>query len=1130
MVKTSHPQVEQLSAFVLGKLEPGDVDAVESHLSACETCCATVRQIHEDTFVGLVRRSGSVPEEPVDASEAATVAPEPTQEPPVAPAVTEPAAAGGADRAPQLPAELVNHARYRILEVLGSGGMGAVYKAEHRLMQRPVALKVINPEWVASKSAVERFRREWQAAGRLHHPNIVTAYDAEQAGETHFLVMEYVKGTDLGKLVTEGGPLPVAQACDYVRQAALGLQHARDNGMVHRDIKPHNLVVTSSGQVKILDFGLASLTSEAVSGSSGASSIKPALPGTGLTQVGSLMGTPDFMAPEQARDAHAADIRADIYSLGCTLYCLLTGKVPFPEGTPIDKIISHSERRPVPLSDLCRDLPAGLIEVVDKMMAKNPAERYQTPAEVAQALTPFAETAVLSLRRPAIEGKPGRRGPRRRLLVGTLIAAAVLLLGGVFYIVTDNGRLVIDSKVDDVQVVVSKGGKQYEVIDLKSGTAVKRLPTGDYQIRLKGDHTDVKLNRGGFTITRWGQVVVKVTRESTDQHAGPQLIRSFTVGKQQTITQDGIEIHDKAWRITAAKARTVRLFEVDNPGVEDCVVTYRAKLKTKNVDGKAYLEMWCRFPGMGEFFSKGLHNAISGTNDWASYEIPFFLKKGQRPDLLKLNLAIEGKGTVWIKDIEVLRSLPAKATDDEVLTKDRQSEIDAAVKAAQAWLKLVDEGKYSQSWEQSAELNRKAISKDELVKVYEKLFGELGKAKSRTIVSRQYFAALPGAPKGEYVVIQFKTAFENLNPATEQVVPMLDKDGQWRVSGYHVKAKSPEPEAKDVGTEAGWVQLFNGRDLTGWRKQGGTPATWKVDNGILRAAGSTGYLVSDGSYRNFRLRGEVRINPGASWRLLFRNAPGGLDPKKQAQGGLAADLVYKGKTGDVEGHMRMAVALTRDGKPLATHIGNVKPNDWFPIDLTVHGDQVDLKVLGGGVGASELKPSPAPGPITLQLLDANSVLEVRKLEIKELPPPATTTNAKLIHSFADLKEHQIITRNGVAIEDQAWRITADKSRIVRLFEVEKPGVEDCVVVYHAKFKTKDVEGKAYLEMWCRMPGLGEFFSKGFAVTGTKDWASYEIPFFLKKGQRPDLLKLNLAIEGRGTVWIKDIEVLKVPPR
>jgi hypothetical protein len=267
--------------------------------------------------------------------------------------------------------------------------MGVVYHAQQTLMDRQVVIKVVHKALLDRPNAQERFRREARAAAQLSHPNIVAAYDAEQAGDLHLLVMEFVPGQSLSELLHKQGPLPVARACDYARQAALGLQHAHEQGMVHRDIKPANLMLTPQGQVKILDFGLAKLASESGTG-------------IGLTASNSYMGTPEYSAPEQATDARKADIRADLYSLGCTLYCLLAGHAPFQEETAILTILAHLEKQPVPLPELRREVPAGLWAVVARLLAKDPARRYQTPAEVAAALAPFCKAGA----KPAPTARP----------------------------------------------------------------------------------------------------------------------------------------------------------------------------------------------------------------------------------------------------------------------------------------------------------------------------------------------------------------------------------------------------------------------------------------------------------------------------------------------------------------------------------------------------------------------------------------------------------------------------------------------------------------------------------------------------------------------------------------------------
>ena len=253
---------------------------------------------------------------------------------------------------------------YLILDKLGAGGMGQVYRARHRRMDRVVALKVLTKKLLDSPDAVARFQREVKAAARLAHPHIVTAYDADEAGGLHFLVMEYVDGSDLAGMVKQQGPLPVNQALDFLLQAARGLEHAHGEGVVHRDIKPSNLLVDKKGTLKILDMGLARMSDPLAD--PGAS------PGADLTQSGSIMGTIDYMAPEQAMDSRQADARADIYSLGCTLHYLLTGRPPYSGDTVLKRLTAHQQTAIPLLSTTRPDIPPGFDAVFGRMMAKQP--------------------------------------------------------------------------------------------------------------------------------------------------------------------------------------------------------------------------------------------------------------------------------------------------------------------------------------------------------------------------------------------------------------------------------------------------------------------------------------------------------------------------------------------------------------------------------------------------------------------------------------------------------------------------------------------------------------------------------------------------------------------------------------
>jgi serine/threonine-protein kinase len=289
---------------------------------------------------------------------------------------------------------------YVILDSLGAGGMGQVYKARHASLDRIVALKVLRPELVADGETVSRFYREIQLAGQLpEHPNLIHAFDAGPFGATHFLAMEYVAGIDLERLVQQSGPLGIEQARELMRQAALGLQHAHEHGLVHRDIKPSNLLLSGGGvsgknpstthaspltthhstahQIKILDLGLARLHGNKQSARDNAF----------LTTDGAVtLGTIDYQAPEQALDFHRADIRADIYSLGCTFFFLLTGTPPFGNAPLALKLMRHQQAEPPDLKERRPEVPDDLVRIIGRMLAKKPKDRYQTPGEVAEAL------------------------------------------------------------------------------------------------------------------------------------------------------------------------------------------------------------------------------------------------------------------------------------------------------------------------------------------------------------------------------------------------------------------------------------------------------------------------------------------------------------------------------------------------------------------------------------------------------------------------------------------------------------------------------------------------------------------------------------------------------------------------
>ena len=322
---------------------------------------------------------------------------------------------------------------YLILREIGAGGMGKVYLAEHRRMKRKVALKTLPAKIALDEESIERFQREVQAAAKLTHPNIVTAYDAGEAKGVSYFVMEYVDGINLSDLVKEYGVLQVDVAVNYIIQAAKGLGFAHSEGIIHRDIKPANLLLDLKGTVKILDMGLARIDN-----------IDPGdLPVPQLTESGSVKGTLDYMAPEQAQNTHAADARSDIYSLGCSLYYLLTSRVMYPADSFVKKILAHLEQ-PIPSIQKQRpEVPDELEAVFHKMVSKDPVDRYDTTAELIEALesVPFDESSQTE--QP--QQDPIQPGPRNTVLDEDLSTLFSLYKDDECF--SEYGRICLDSTV-----------------------------------------------------------------------------------------------------------------------------------------------------------------------------------------------------------------------------------------------------------------------------------------------------------------------------------------------------------------------------------------------------------------------------------------------------------------------------------------------------------------------------------------------------------------------------------------------------------------------------------------------------------------------------------------------------------
>ncbi|MEM8736500.1 MAG: serine/threonine-protein kinase, partial [Planctomycetota bacterium] len=459
-------------------------------------------------------------------------------------------------------------AGYRLGDMVGRGGMGAVYHAHHQALDKPVAIKVLPVLAGRREEFVERFLREMKAAGRLEHPSIVRTTDAGEEGGLHYLVMDLIDGLDLSKVGKACGRLRIADACEVVRQAALGLSHAHEQGIVHRDIKPSNLMLDAEGRIRILDFGLAQIGFW----DSGAEDI---------TSVGQLMGTLDYMAPEQAERSGSVDYRADLYSLGATLFRLLTGRAPLaasPNMTPLEKLRLLSAFEAPKLDSLRDDAPQALCELVTSLLDRDPSKRPASAVHVAEALLPFCEGEALrellgEARRIPVE-EPGdwgvslpehaaglvgdgiteaadasgestgpASGARSRFfsLAGWLAFAALACFGVMLILETQKGQLIIESPEAGVHVdVVDDDSNQTAFsIDMDSETETTRLRSGKYRIVIDAPSDQFRISNETFEILNGQTVVARVSEKAPVESVAGDAVSTPGLGTQSVAEEQG---------------------------------------------------------------------------------------------------------------------------------------------------------------------------------------------------------------------------------------------------------------------------------------------------------------------------------------------------------------------------------------------------------------------------------------------------------------------------------------------------------------------------------------------------------------------------------------------------------------
>jgi serine/threonine protein kinase/WD40 repeat protein/cyclophilin family peptidyl-prolyl cis-trans isomerase len=884
------PSAETLQAYALGKLESILAEAIIFHLENCPRCREQAQQVTDDDFLDKLRdahgRDGTPAPNSVSGLARSLKAAPPTMAP----------------SASTLPPELAALTQYQIRGELGRGGMGVVYMAKNKLMDRFEVLKVINKALLEQPGAVERFLREIRSAAQLDHPNVVRAYNALQSGDLLVFAMEYVQGEDLAKVVKAHGPLSIPDACNYAQQVALGLQHAHENGMVHRDIKPQNLILTRKGEshiVKILDFGLAKATREKGEDST-------------LTGTGQMLGTPDYIAPEQTRDAASADIRADIYSLGCTLYYLLTGGPPFTGKSLYDILQAHHSAEPKPLNVARPEVPKELAAVVQKMMAKEPAQRYQTPAEVAEALAPFINPAP----------KPKAKSRKLRLWAG--VAVALLLVGllgawagGVFKVKTKDGTIVLENVPADAEVAVDG-----EAVTLKASDGKA------FEISVSaGKKHQLQVKKEGFKV--FGQEV------------------EIDAGNSRTIT---VRLEQEPQR-AADKNPIVQM--VTNYGtIKIELYQDKAPITVKNFLG--YVDM--------KFYDGTIFHRV----------VPGMVIQGGGIDA---ETNKEKKTGEPIKN-ESSNGLPNKKY---TIAMARETKPDSAT--CQFFINVRDNARWDRD------------NFDDGVG-----YCVFGKVIDGTDVVDQIKDVEVKGPSG----------------LTRPVKDVIIK------SVRRVTEKSAD--------DKGWVQLFNGKDLTGWKTHDKQPGKWRVENGVLIGPGpDLSHLYTErGDYKDFCLRVKARINEGGISAVFSRCSPSPALPENNPAlpGGYGVVINSTHKRPDKTGSLWAGL-----DEVLTVREAPVPPNQWFDLEVVAVGDRVTVKV-DGRTTADYLDPQRrfGRGHIALQEYKQTRI-EYSKIEIKDLPPE---------------KPADELTGNGRAAEEDptggVYRFVhfgPDSTRVVLLFNDPK---------------------------------------------------------------------------------------------
>jgi hypothetical protein len=1020
----SHPPAEVLRQFGLGKLT-GDSLPILDHLEQCAACRERVAALSGDSFLDRMRAAAGrsvtpMPDKPVGALPPQTFL------------------TSGTPTIPDLPPELANHPQYEIVRELGRGGMGVVYLARNRQMDRLEVLKVMGQGLLAQPGARQRFEREIRSAARLNHPNVVTAYSVLPLESLLVLAMEYVEGEDLARIVKSRGPLPVANACYYAHQAAQGLQHAHEKGMVHRDIKPQNLILDRDRKkhaVKVLDFGLAKATSEKGGQYD-------------LTGEGKMLGTPQYVAPEQINDASTADIRADIYSLGCTLHCLLSGSPPFAGKNLLAILHAHHFEEAAPLNEVRPEVPQELAAVVRKMMAKDPAQRYQTPAEVARALVPFikakagdtgeqtraagaATTGVWqgldapTLPPPAVATAAAKK---RSLVIGGVLLAVVLagLLAGVFMVKTRDGTIVLenlpadaDVTVDDHTVTVTNDGKTFTVrvaANRKHRLEVKKdgFETFGEEVEVEvGGRKPVAIHLGPATT---GKGESGLPTKGTVPPAGGGATTGGSVASARAgpgaAADDFVPLFNgkdlAGWKSPGSSAA--------NWEVKDAVLCGSGGTGCLFSDGKAYENFHLRVAAMindggmgGVFFRAPFGQTTPQGRPSYGYEARLNITHrdpNKTGSLFLGNKVVAGVAKTptelneWFT-FEVIADGPHVVAKVNGAVAASFIDLDFGNRSGRIALGVLD----ATTAVKFRKVELKELPPGDLRLQYPHDRGVFEQVKGNVWIERN----------GEWLGYFREHARNNvddgggtmrLNRKIENnqtgVLHITRGNGAWwNVQGtsrwtriffgnWSVLGRPPPPE-KSAGVRYGeWTPLFNGKDTEGWKPAGNENTTWTYDAGALTGrsgAGPAGLLLSDrADYENFHLRLETRLAEGGHGSLFLRCGP--------AKDGTTGNKCYAVRIGSAAGGPAITGTLVLsahldEAAPLVLTTAAkvpVQPDEWFGLEVIAEGNR--LRVLVKDKTVVDFKDANATftlGRLGL-VCHGNMTVRFRNMEVKDLPP------------------------------------------------------------------------------------------------------------------------------------------------